>query len=118
MEDRLTLLRSSPSYRQVFSLLAQLQDVPPRHCVSREEGFTREAFFERLKPILEPCATGVRVPGHLGNASDRPMPGLDSPGLKHQTESFCGDWSPAARAPGIRSRPPSASEGTSGIRSS
>ena len=28
---------------------SQLQVVPPRHCVSRE--FTREAFFERLKPL-------------------------------------------------------------------
>ena len=33
-EERLTLLRSSPSNHQVFSLLAHLQVAPPRYCVS------------------------------------------------------------------------------------
>ena len=35
---------------QKFSILAQLKLVPPRHCVCVGR-FTREAFFERLKPL-------------------------------------------------------------------
>ena len=31
--------------------------------------------------IVEPCATGLPMPGHQHNATGRPMPGLDSPGL-------------------------------------
>ena len=49
MGDQLTLLRSTPSYHQVFSLLAELQVVPPRHCVSRV--VHQRALFERLKPF-------------------------------------------------------------------
>ena len=30
--------------------------------------------------IVEPLATGSRVPGHLGNAIGRPTPSLGSPG--------------------------------------
>ena len=31
--------------------------------------------------IVEPCATGLPMPRHLGSAIGQRMPGLDSPGL-------------------------------------
>ena len=35
---------------------------------------------------MEPHATGLPVPGQLGNAIGRPMPGLGSPGQRHRME--------------------------------
>ena len=36
---------------------------------------------------VEPRATGLPMPRHLGNAIGHPMPGLDSPGLSHRIAS-------------------------------
>ena len=59
-EDQLILLPSPPSHHQVFSLLAQLQAVPPGHCVSlviRQRGLLR-----KVEATLEPYATDLTVP--------------------------------------------------------
>ena len=59
LEDRLTLLG--------------------RLCVSEggrgEEGHQR-SLLRKVEATLEPYATGLPVPGHLGNAIVRPLPGL------------------------------------------
>ena len=67
-----------PSYHRVFSFLAQLQVVPPQHFVCREV----------YQGILIPVATGLLVPGHLGNAVGRPVPCLGSSGLGHRNEEL------------------------------
>ena len=82
MEDGLFLLRTSSSYHQLFSLLAQLQVVPPRHCVSR--GDYQTGLLWKVEAALEHQVAGLPVPGHLGSAIGRPMPGLDSPGFAHR----------------------------------
>ena len=80
MEGGLTLLRSSPHVIQCFLLWLNYKVVPPRHCVSR--GVTREAFFfGKVEADLEPHATGLPVPRHLGNAIGHAMPGWDRPGM-------------------------------------
>ena len=107
-EDRLSLLRSSPSNHQVSSLFAQLQSVPPCRCVSREV-HQREAFFEKFKPLWNPTRPATRCLKHLGIAIGRPMPSQGSPGFEHRI----GDLSPPDLAPGICNRSPDAFEGSS-----
>ena len=79
LQRRITLLRNS--YHQVFSLFGLTSGCSATTlclCVGR---FTGEAFLRNFEAAVEPCATGLRVPRHLGNAIGRPMPGLGSPGL-------------------------------------
>ena len=63
--------------------------------------------------IVEPYATSLAVPGHLGNAIGRPMSGLGSPGLGHRVAFR--DRSPDVMAPGVFNRSPDAVEGSSGF---
>ena len=56
----------SGSYCEVSSLSAQLQVVLPRHCVSRD--VHQRSFLWKVEATLELDATGLPVPGHLGNA--------------------------------------------------
>ena len=97
-----------PQHHQVFSLLAQLQAVPPRHCVSR--GFNREAFFGKEKAA--PYVTSLPVPGHLGHAIGRPTHGMDPPGLGHRIEELLATG-PDDQAHGICNRSPDAFNGYS-----
>ena len=101
----------------MFCLLAPLLVVPPQHSVSR--AFTKETFFEKVEAALEPYATRLPVPGHLGNAIGRLMPGLGSPDLGHRMDCrTLRDRSPDDLAPGICNRSPDSFEGSSGIRGS
>ena len=87
LEDRLTLLRSSPSSHQVFCLLAQLQVVPSRQCASRvrRDGFAREAFFKMFKPLWYLVRP---VSQCLANWICHPTFGPGSPGSRHRIQEL------------------------------
>ena len=38
--------------------------------------FTQKMFVCKSQAVLEPCATGLPVTGHMGEAIGRPMPGF------------------------------------------
>ena len=76
-----------PSFFQVFSLLVQLQLVPPRHCVSR--GVQQGGLLQKVGATLDPHATNLLVPRHMGNAIGHQIPGLDSPGLGTSGLKIC-----------------------------
>ena len=116
-ENRLTLLWGPPSPHQVFSLVAQLQVVPKRHCASR--GFTKEVFFERLNgAFLEPFPPVSRCLDTWKMQSGRPMTGLDSPSLGDRIEECFATGILMVLAPGICNRSRHAIEGPSGVRGS
>ena len=65
--------KMKPSFLQVFSLVVQLQVVPPRHCVSR--GVQQGGLLQKVEATLDPHATDLLVPGHMGNAIGHQIPG-------------------------------------------
>ena len=91
MEGGLTLLRSSPHVIQCFLLWLNCKIVPPAS-LCESGGHQRGLFFGKVEADLEPHATGLPVPRHLGNAIGHAMPGWDRPGMGRLMSEVFATW--------------------------